>query len=82
MRLAPLVAIELVAFLLIMGETYLFFDVIVPLGPVPHNLSDYTVLGLAKILLTFGLGVLWLVVMLALTNLYVRSKVGRPTPSA
>jgi hypothetical protein len=81
MRLAPLIVIELVAFLLIMGETYLFFDVIVPLGPVPHSLADYTVLGLAKVLLTFGLGVLWLVVMLALTELYVRSKVVRPTPS-
>ena len=81
MRLAPLVAIELVAFLLIMGETYLFFDVIVPLGAVPHGLGDYTLLGLTKVLLTFGLGVLWLVVMLAVTNLYVGSKVGRPTPS-
>jgi hypothetical protein len=82
LRLAPLVAIELVAFLLIMGETYLFFDVIVPLGAIPHNLGDYTVLALTKVLLTFGLGALWLVVMLALTGLYVRSKAGRPTPSA
>jgi hypothetical protein len=81
LRLAPLIAIELVAFLLIMGETYLFFDVIVPLGAVPHSLGGYTLLGLTKILLTFGLGVLWLVVMLALTGLYVRSKIGRPTPS-
>jgi hypothetical protein len=82
LRLAPLVAIELVAFLLIIGETYLFFDVIVPLGPVPHGLTDYTVIGLVKVLLTFGLGGLWLVVMLALTELYVRSRVVRPTPSA
>ena len=82
MRLAPLIGIELVAFLMIIGETYLFFNVIVPLGAVPHNLGDYTVLGLVKTLSTFGLGVLWLVVMLALTNLYVRSRSGRPTPSA
>jgi hypothetical protein len=82
LRLAPLIAIELVAFLLIIGETYFFFDVIVPLGAVPHSLADYTVIGLAKILLTFGLGALWLVVMLALTELYIRSRVVRPTPSA
>lgn len=82
MRLVPLIAIELVAFLLILGETYLFFEVIVPLGALPHNLGDLTVLGIEKSVLTFGLGVLWLVVVAGLTNLYVRSRVGRPTPSA
>jgi hypothetical protein len=82
LRLVPLVAIELVAFLLILGETYLFFQLIVPLGAAPHSLSDLTVLGVEKTVLTFGLGVLWLVVVAGLTNLYVKSKVGRPTPSA
>ena len=82
MRLAPLIAIELVAFFLILGETYIFFNVIVPLGAVPHNLAGYTVLGLTKVLLTFGLGALWLVVMLGLTELYIKSRVVRPTPSA
>ena len=81
MRLLPLIAIELVAFLLIIGETYLFFDVIVPLGAVPHNLAGYTSLALLKAVLTFGLGALWLVVVAGLTNLYVRSKVGHLTPS-
>lgn len=66
---------------MIIGETYFFFDVVVPLGPVPHGLTDYTVIGLTKVLLTFGLGALWLVVMLALTELYIRSKVVRPTPT-
>lgn len=82
MKLAPLIGIELVAFLLILGETYLFFNVIVPLGPIPHSFRDYTVLGLLKTVLTFGLGALWLVVMIGLTNVYVRSKVGHPTPSS
>lgn len=82
MRLAPLIGIELVAFFLIIGETYLFFNVIVPLGPVPHNLPEYTGLALLKTTLTFALGALWFVVMFALTRLYVRSKTGRPTPSA
>ena len=82
MRLVPLVAIELVAFLLILGETYVFFQVVVPVGAVPHSLGDYTILAVEKTGLIFGLVVLWLVVMAGLTNLYVKSRVGRPTPSA
>lgn len=74
MRLAPLIAIEVVAFLLIIGETYLFFDVVVPLGAIPHSFLEYTGLALAKLLLTFGLGALWFLVMLAMTRLYIRSK--------
>jgi hypothetical protein len=60
MKLAPLIGIEAVAFLLIIGETYLFFMAIVPLGPVPHSLAVYTAVTLLKICLTFGLGILWL----------------------
>ncbi len=84
MRGAALIAIELAAFLLIIGETYFFFMAIVPLGPVPHGLGEYTAITLAKVLLTFGLGVLWLVVVASITRLYVRSKLRPhpPTPSA
>ena len=84
MRLASLIEIEAVAFLLIIGETYLFFMAIVPLGPVPHDLTEYTAIALLKIGLTFGLGVLWLAVMVLLTRLYVRSKLRTrpPTPSS
>lgn len=84
MKLGPLIAIEVVAFLLIIGETYFFFTVVVPLGPVPHNLREYTGLALLKVGLTFGLGVLWLLVMVAVTRAYVRSKLGRlpPKPSS
>ncbi len=84
MRIAPLVAIEVVAFLLIIAESYAFFMLIVPLGPVPRSFSDYTFFALAKVVLTFGLGVLWLVVMVAMTRVYVRSRIGdrTPTPSS
>ena len=84
MKLGPLIAIEVVAFLLIIGETYFFFTVVVPLGPVPHNLGEYTGLALLKVGLTFGLGVLWLLVMVAMTRAYVRSKLGHlpPRPSS
>jgi uncharacterized membrane protein len=84
MKLAPLIGIEVAAFLLILAETYLLFVTVVPLGPVPHSLAVYTATTLLKIGLTFGLGVLWLVVMVALTRLYVRSqlKSRTPTPSS
>jgi len=81
MRLAPLIGIEVVAFLLILGETYLFFMAIVPLGPVPHSLAVYTAISLLKVGLTFGLGVLWLAVMVSLTRFYVRSRLRTRTPT-
>jgi hypothetical protein len=80
MKLAPLIGIEAVAFLLIIGETYLFFMAIVPLGPVPHDPTVYTAIALLKVGLTFGLGVLWLVVMVLLTRYYVKSKLRTQTP--
>ena len=80
MKLAPLIAIELVAFLLIIGETYFFFNVVVPLGTFPHNPIEYTGRALVKVGLTFGLGLLWLFVMVGLTRIYVRSRL-RPSPS-
>lgn len=82
MRLTPLIGIEVAAFLLIIGETYLFFMAIVPLGPVPHNLTVYTAITLLKIGLTFGLGVLWLAVMVSLTRFYVRSRLRTRTPTS
>jgi len=83
-RGAALIGIEVVAFLLIIAETYLFFMAIVPLGPVPHGLGEYTGITTLKIGLTFGLGVLWLVVILSLTRIYVRSRLRNltPTPSS
>jgi hypothetical protein len=81
MKLAPLVAIEVVAFLLIIAEAYAFFAFVVPLGPVPHNLGEYTSLALLKVVLAFGLGVVWFVVIAALTEAYVKSRLSGPTPS-
>jgi hypothetical protein len=80
MRLAPLIAIESVAFLLILGETYAFFVLVVPIGAFPHNFTEFTGYAILKVGLTVGLGLLWFVVMLALTRFYVRSKLRRLTP--
>ena len=83
MRLAPLIGIEVVAFLLIIAETYVFFNVVVPLGPIPHDLLEYTGYGLLKVLLIIGLGVVWFLVMLEMTRLYTRSKLSpSPRPSS
>jgi hypothetical protein len=80
MRLAPLIAIEVAAFLLIIGETYVFFAVVVPIGQFPHNLGEYTGYALLKAVLTLGLGLVWFLVMLGMTRVYVRSKLRNPTP--
>jgi len=83
MKLAPLFGIEAAAFLLIIAETYLFFDFVVPLGPIPHSLAVYTGLALLKLVLILGLVALWFVVMIGLTRLYVRTKIGSaPKPSS
>ena len=83
LKLAPLMVIEVAAFLLIIGETYAFFTFVILFGPFPHNLGEYTVDAIARVILTAGLGVLWFLVVLGLTRLYVRSKTrSAPTPSS
>lgn len=82
MKGAALIGIEVAAFLLIIAETYLFFMAIVPLGPVPRNLGEYTGITILKIGLTFGLGVLWLVVIVSLTRAYVKSRLRNLTPTS
>ena len=83
MRLLSLFAIEFVAFLLIIAETFAFFNFVVPLGSIPHSLAEYTVLTFFKLALTLGLGALWFVIMIGLTRIYVRSKVRTlPKPSS
>ena len=83
MKLAPVFLIEVTAFLLIIAETYFFFDFVVPVGSIPHNLTGYTALALLKLGLTFGLVALWFVVVIGMTRLYVRSKTRTsPMPSS
>jgi hypothetical protein len=81
MRIAPLVGIEVVAFVLILAEVYAFFVFIVPIGPFPHNILEYTGFALLKVVLTAGLGLLWFAVMIFLTRAYVRSRLGPSTPT-
>lgn len=82
MKLTSLVMIELAAFFLIIGETYVFFTLVVPIGQFPHNLGEYTGYALLKVILTVGLGLFWFLVMLGMTRFYVRSKIRTLTPKS
>ena len=69
--LLAMLGVVTVAWLLIIGATYVFFVVVRPLGPALHeaNLPSSFV----KVVLTAALGASWFVVMFALDWLYVRS---------
>ncbi|MDV3292795.1 MAG: hypothetical protein LYZ70_00820 [Nitrososphaerales archaeon] len=82
MRLAPLIGISVVAWFLILLETYLFFGVIIPLGPPIHSVGVFTAVALLKLSLTFGLGVLWFAVIASITGLYARSKARARPPTS
>lgn len=83
MKLLPLFLVESVAFLLIIAETYAFFIFVVPLGPIPHNLTEYTAFALLKVILILVLGAVWFLVLDGLTSLYVRSRIrSSPRPSS
>jgi len=65
-----LMLIVTIAWLLILAESYLFIAVIRPLGPSIH--IGPLPSSFAKIILTAGLGVLWVGVMFTLDILYSR----------
>ncbi len=69
-NLYGLMVIALVAWLLIIGESYFFIAVIRPLGPpIRTGPLPSTV---TKIILTAGLGVLWIGLMFVMDSLYGR----------
>jgi hypothetical protein len=82
MRIAPLVGITIIAWLLIIGEAYLFFEFILEFVPPLHVLGSFTVLSVLKILMTLGLVVVWYVVIVSITGAYVRSKVKSRPPTS
>ena len=78
MRLAPLMIMTTVAWLLILIESYVFFEFIVPF-PQIHEIGALTLLAILKVGLTFGLGAAWFAIMFLLRYFYVRSRgVARP----
>jgi hypothetical protein len=77
-----LVGIALAAWFLIVAESYIFFGVIIPLGPPIHSIGVFTALAILKLLLTLGLGVLWFVAIASLTELYARSMARRLPPTS
>ena len=69
--LLAMLAVVTVAWLLILGATYVFFVIVRPLGPQLHEAPLPS--SVAKIILTIGLGASWFVVMFAIDWLYVRA---------
>ena len=59
------------SWLLILGETFVLFDVVRPLGPPLHE-GDVPS-AVLKVGLTIGLGVMWVVVMFGMWRLYLRA---------
>jgi hypothetical protein len=82
LRILPLVGISLVAWFLVILETYIFFDLIIPLGPPIHSIGIFTAVALLKVGLTFGLGALWFVVIVSITEFYARSRARSPAPTS
>ncbi len=81
MRLAPILGLMAVAWLLIIAEVYVFFFVILQFAPPIHELGSLTLLGVAKVAATLGLGALWLVIMSYLARLYTESRLRHRTPT-
>lgn len=80
MRLLYVAGIIGVAWLLIILEVYVFFDVILAYVPPIHELGALTLLAIGKLAATLALGVLWFVVMSTLAEIYTRSKLRSLTP--
>jgi len=69
--LVSMILVITVSWLLILGETYVLFVIVRPLGPPLHEGAvPSTVL---KVGLTAGLGMLWVVVMFVIWWLYLKA---------
>ena len=75
-----LMLIIVVAWLLVVAESYFFFAVLRPLGPNLH--SGEVPSSVLKIVLTAALGVLWVGSMFVMDTLYARSKRMTPTSAS
>ncbi len=80
MRLVPIVGIVIIAWLLIIGEVYVFFNVILAFAPPIHEVGSLTAIALLKVGSTLGLGAVWFLVMSTLAELYTSSRIRRLTP--
>lgn len=82
MRINYLVGIIVIAWVLIVLESYLLFDVIIPFAPPIHILGSFAALAILKVLMTFGLGILWFVVIVSLSQTYVMSRLSHRPPTS
>lgn len=77
--LFAMLAVIAASWVLILGETYVFFVIVRPLGPNLHTPGDIPS-SVAKIVITLGLGALLVFAMFAMSRLYLRAfQPPRPT---
>jgi hypothetical protein len=69
--LVAMMGVVTVAWLLILGATYVFFVIVRPLGPELHDANLPS--SVLKLVLTVGLGASWFVVMFVMDWLYLRA---------
>jgi hypothetical protein len=69
-----LYVIVLVAWFLILTESFVLFAFIIPATPRIHSVGAFTLLGIAKVLMVIGLGLLWFIIIGWLRKEYVKSK--------
>jgi hypothetical protein len=74
MRLAPLMGLMTISWIVILVETYLLFRVIIPYGRPIHELGAFALQSLGKVALVAVLGIGWFAVMFFWDYLYSRTK--------
>ena len=82
MKLWSLIGLTVTAWLLILFEAYLLFEGVIEFAPPIHSLGSLTALALLKVGLTFGLGIIWFVVIVSLSQAYVRSRLRSRPPTS
>jgi hypothetical protein len=73
-RLLPLLGIVAASWILILGLSFLLFEVILPFSIPIHRVGTFAIESILKLVFVFALVVVWFGVAIFLWNLYSRSK--------
>lgn len=73
-RLLPLLGIVAASWILILGLSFLLFDVVLPFSIPIHRVGIFALESIIKLVFVFALVVVWFGVVISLWYLYSRSK--------
>ena len=76
-RLLPLIGVIVVAWILVFVGSYIIFNVIVPLPNFFPGREGFIFTGVIKAVFSTILVIIWLLLTVKLTNLYVKKKIIR-----